>query len=83
VITSSLVYTISTDPGGWNVVWNAQATQVTLFHADFAYSQAYTLSVAVQDADGFPLVPGPAANPWQFVTQPRPWFKVFLPVIWK
>ncbi len=83
VITSTLVYTISTDPGNWAVVWDAQATQVTLFHADFAYSQTYTLTVAVQDADGFPLVAGAAANPWQFTTRDRPWFKVFLPGIQK
>jgi uncharacterized repeat protein (TIGR01451 family) len=81
VITSTFQYTITPDPGGWTVLWNDTATQVSLAHADLAPGQSYTVTVAVMDIYGQPLVVGPAPNPWSFLT--RTLWGLFLPVVSK
>ena len=85
VITNTLAYTVTADPGGWSAEWSAAASRVTLSHAAFAFSQTVTVTIAAQDALGRPLIPGPVANPWHFTTvaAPPPVFDLFLPVIWR
>jgi hypothetical protein len=81
MITGTLTYTVTPDPGGWLVSWGVSDTVLTLSPASWAYSQAYSVTVAALDLDGLPLEPGLAPNPWSFATEPRAWFQVYLPVV--
>ncbi len=82
MITGTLVYTVTPDPGGWIASWRDGDTAVTLSHDDLAYSQVYTVVATADDLDGMALVPGPVPNPWSFTTGARPpLFRIYLPVI--
>jgi uncharacterized repeat protein (TIGR01451 family) len=83
MITATLHYTVTPDPGDWVEGWNDDATAVTLGHGNLAYSQTYTVTVAARDPDGLPLVPGPVPNPWSFTTEARPVLRIYLPVVLK
>jgi uncharacterized repeat protein (TIGR01451 family) len=83
MITATLHYTVTPDPGGWVEGWNGDATAVTLSHGVLAYSQTYTVTVAARDPDGLALVPGPVPNPWSFTTEARPLLRIYLPVVLK
>jgi hypothetical protein len=84
VITSTLVYTVTPDPGGWNVTWNPDHSAVVLTPGvALSFDQTYTVEVNVQDADGLWLAPGPVPNPWSFLTMVRPIYEFFLPLLLK
>jgi uncharacterized repeat protein (TIGR01451 family) len=69
MLSSSLVYTVTPDPGGWDVVWSPDLTRVTLNHDAWGYAQTVEVEMAAQDQDGLALAAGPVANPWSFSTQ--------------
>ncbi len=53
--------------------WSVNNTLLTLDHAaPFASMTMYTASVAGNDSDGHPLVPGAVPNPWTFSTSCSP-----------
>jgi hypothetical protein len=53
--------------------WSAGGTVLTLSHvAPFAGVTRYTVNVTGRDRGGLPLVPGPAPNPWNFITTAVP-----------
>jgi uncharacterized repeat protein (TIGR01451 family) len=82
MMTATLAYTVTPDPGGWMESWSAGDTLLTLVHAPFAAGQGYTATVAAEDLAGLALVPGPVPNPWSFVTaSPPPPIRLFLPVV--
>jgi hypothetical protein len=81
MITSTLAYTVTPDPGDWAESWSDGDTVVTLGHADLAHSTVYTVTVDAADTDGMPLVPGPVPNPWSFVTESGVLFRLYLPVL--
>jgi hypothetical protein len=83
MITGTLHYTVTPDPGGRHERWNDEATVVTISHDVLNYAQTYTVTVAAQDLDGEALVPGPVPNPWSFTTEPRPPIHIYLPVVVK
>lgn len=69
ILTDTLAYSITPDPGGWAAAWNAPATAVTLTHDDFAPGQAYTVTVRhAHDRARNPLAP----VSWSFSTLPPP-----------
>jgi methionine-rich copper-binding protein CopC len=82
VVTATLAYTASPDPGGWGAAWSADQNILTLTHSAFAYLQTYTATISVQDDDGQPLVAGPVPNPWSFTTVigPAPYIVSTAPV---
>jgi len=49
-------------------VWNADNTQVTVTHDNFAVSTLYTVTVAASDTSGNALVAGSVPNPFRFTT---------------
>ncbi len=65
LLTDTLAYTITPNPGGWTTTWSGDAAVAYLAHADFVLSQTYTFTV-LQAYD-------PAYNPlgpvmWSFST---------------
>jgi uncharacterized repeat protein (TIGR01451 family) len=72
VVTETLVFTMTPDPGGWGIVWNQDTTVVTLTHVNFEPGTVYTTSIDVQNVFGDGLVPGLVPNPWSFSTQAAP-----------
>jgi hypothetical protein len=81
VVTATLLYTVTPDPGGWSEAWSAGDTVVTLDHDDLAYMQVYTVAVTAVDLEGQSLAPGPVPNPWSFTTAGRSTVRVYLPVV--
>jgi parallel beta-helix repeat protein len=68
--TSSLVWNISPDPGGWYESWSIGNVGLMLIHENpFQPSTSYVVEIVeATDVDGNPLVPGPVPNPWEFTT---------------
>jgi uncharacterized repeat protein (TIGR01451 family) len=85
VVSGTLAYTISPALSGTFATWNPAATVVSLSHGGLAYSQTYTVTVAVMDDEGLGLVPGPVPNPWAFTTEaePAPIYRLYLPLVLK
>lgn len=83
VVTATLLYTVTPDPGGWSEMWSDGDTVVTLEHDGLAYMQVYTAGVTAVDLEGQSLVPGPVPNPWSFTTAARPTVRAYLPVVIK
>jgi hypothetical protein len=81
VVSDTLVYTSTPDPGGWVELWSTDNSVLTLYHADFEFSQIYTLHVDIEDIDGQSLIPGSVPNPWDFKTVlgPPPFISSTLP----
>ncbi len=72
--TSTVMWALVPDPGGWMMNWSANETVLFLNHSNLL-SQCTMYSVAViygEDKDGNPLVPGPVPNPWNFTTSAYP-----------
>ncbi|UCE38945.1 MAG: Ig-like domain-containing protein, partial [Thermoplasmata archaeon] len=68
--TSSVTYTCTPDPGGWNVVWSAGNTTATYSHNDFNSTTSYTFEITGgKDPAGNDLVAGAVPNPWTFTTE--------------
>jgi hypothetical protein len=68
--TTTLMWSIFPDPGGWSEAWTNGDQTVTMSHS-VLYSEATLYIVAVtgaEDTDGNLLVPGPVPNPWEFTT---------------
>ncbi len=81
---ASLVVTSLPDPGGWSETWGLSGTVVTLSHAPFTYSTAYTLTISAADLSGLGLEAGPVENPWTFstVSEPEgPVYRLYLPLV--
>jgi hypothetical protein len=83
MLTSTLAYTVTPDPGGWTATWSLSDTVITLQPVPWAYSQTYTATLAAQDLGGLSLIPGPAPNPWSFSTETESVFSLYLPVVIK
>jgi uncharacterized repeat protein (TIGR01451 family) len=81
VVTGTLFYAVTPDPGGWIETWSDDRTTVTLDHNDWAHIQTYSVTVAIREGGGTVLVPGPVPNPWVFVTIPEPCCWFYLPLI--
>ncbi|UCH88237.1 MAG: Ig-like domain-containing protein, partial [Thermoplasmata archaeon] len=66
---SSVNYTCTPDPGGWNVSWSGNDTIATFTHNPFAISTSYTFQITeAKDLSNNNLQPGPVPNPWSFTT---------------
>ena len=73
--TSTVMWAITPDPGGWAYAWSTNDTVLFLTHAN-PLSECVRYIVAVtygEDKDGNPLVPGPVPNPWNFTTGGYPY----------
>jgi len=82
IITDTLFYAVTPDPGGWTENWSDGNTVLTLGHANWAYSQTYTVTVVIgEGGTGTVLAPGSAPNPWTFTTVPVPCCQLYLPLI--
>ncbi len=67
---SSVTFTCSPDPGGWDPVWDASGVRVTYDHNDFDDGTQYTFEItAGQDLAGNPLGGADVPNPWSFNTK--------------
>ncbi|MFQ6106557.1 MAG: Ig-like domain-containing protein [Thermoplasmata archaeon] len=67
--TSSLVYAVVPDPGGWSVSWTNGDQTLELCHSNpFVENTLYNVTVSAEDLDGNALIPGPVPNPWTFTT---------------
>jgi len=67
VDASTLMWTISIDPGGWTEDWLMNDTILVLTHLNPFYQGNVTIQVwCAEDKDGNSLVPGPVPNPWTF-----------------
>ncbi|MCK4456767.1 MAG: Ig-like domain-containing protein [Thermoplasmata archaeon] len=65
--TSSLVWSIDPDPGGWTVDWLANDTLLVLMHSNPFYQGNVTVHIIyAEDKSGDQLAPGPVPNPWTF-----------------
>ncbi len=63
----SLSYAVSPDPGGWEVVWDANGESVTLSHTAFDFGVTYTVVVTgAEDLAGNALANAPYT--WSFTT---------------
>ena len=84
VITNTLVFTVTPNPGDWGMTWNPDHSTVVLTPGtELLYNQAYNVEVNVQDVDGLWLAPGPVANPWSFLTTAPSRFELLLPILLK
>ena len=85
MITSTLLYTVTPDPGGWVAAWSDDDMTVTLNHDDWVYAQTCTVVVAASE-QGRTLALGPllglTPNPWSFTTDSRS-FRTYLPLVVK
>jgi uncharacterized repeat protein (TIGR01451 family) len=65
---ASLDYSVSPDPGDWSADWSVDGTVVTMSHAAFASSTAYSVTLSVaDDLAGNPLSVAPVQ--WSFTTR--------------
>ncbi|MCJ2670282.1 MAG: Ig-like domain-containing protein [Candidatus Thermoplasmatota archaeon] len=65
--TSSLVWSIDPDPGGWTETWLANDTLLVLAHSNpFNQGNVTVHIIYAEDKSGDQLVPGPVPNPWTF-----------------
>jgi hypothetical protein len=73
--TSTVMWALVPDPGGWMMNWSANETVLFLKHVNpLSQCTWYTIWVMYgEDKDGNPLVPGPAPNPWNFTTGAYPY----------
>jgi hypothetical protein len=68
VVTGTLAYASTPDPGGWSVSWDAGHTSVSLTHDAFSHGQIYTFTVLqARDQALNPLEP----IGWSFATPAR------------
>ncbi len=81
MITDTLFYAVMPDSGTWIETWSDGDRVLTLDHADWAYSQTYTATIAIGGGTGTVLLPGSVPNPWAFATVAAPCCQVYLPVI--
>jgi hypothetical protein len=66
--TGTVGFTISPNPGGLRITWNADLTTIYIQHDDFAFDTTYTCQITSGTSlTGRNLVPG-APNPWSFTT---------------
>jgi uncharacterized repeat protein (TIGR01451 family) len=76
MLTDTLVFQVTPDPGGWEVRWDAAGTVVTLYHASFTAGQAYEFQlISATDRAGHPALP---VTVW-FSTYG--WYQVFGPLL--
>ncbi len=68
--TGTVTWTINPNPGGWTPSWQFSNTLLILGHSNnFLPDTIYLVTVTYgEDPDGYPLIPGPVENPWQFQT---------------
>lgn len=79
IMTDTLVYSSSPDPGGWATIWSAEDTVATLSHDDFAPEQAYMVVVSqARDRALNRIMP----VSWSFSTSEEPEW-LYLPVVLK
>lgn len=65
--TSSLVWSVDPDPGGWTMTWLAGDTVLVLAHSNpFNQGNVTIHIIYAEDKSGDQLVPGPVPNPWTF-----------------
>ncbi|MBN1954869.1 MAG: DUF11 domain-containing protein [Anaerolineae bacterium] len=64
---TSLVYTVTPDPGGWSVDWNGAGTVLTMAHSPFAAWSTYTVSIVAADWATNMLLDAPVE--WPFTTR--------------
>lgn len=66
VLTDTLVFVLSPDPGGWAITWNTDRIIVALSHSPFEKGHEYTFTLlAVKDMVGNPLT---MPVQWTFTT---------------
>lgn len=75
LITGTLVFAVSPDPGGWQAAWNAPGTCVRLSHAPFAAGQVYRVEVLQARDRAFNALP---PFSWQFQTV---FYRALLPLV--
>ncbi|MFQ5910214.1 MAG: Ig-like domain-containing protein, partial [Thermoplasmata archaeon] len=68
--TSTLIWNMTPDPGGWSESWGENDSKVTLWHANLLeLCTWYQVEVRyAEDLSGNQLVPHHVANPWNFGT---------------
>ncbi|MEE9116181.1 MAG: Ig-like domain-containing protein [Thermoplasmata archaeon] len=68
--TTTFVWDIFPNPGGWSESWqNSDRTAVLTHSVNFNEAETYTVSViSIEDVNGNLLISGPVPNPWQFST---------------
>ncbi|MCJ2563407.1 MAG: Ig-like domain-containing protein, partial [Candidatus Thermoplasmatota archaeon] len=65
----TLSWSILPNPGGWTEDWDTENTILYLNHSSpFVEKTLHTVTVAIDDLGGNPLISGPVPNPWVFVT---------------
>jgi hypothetical protein len=65
--TGTVVFSCTPDPGGWNIIWNADQTTVVFRHNNFAGGTDYTCTISGTSLTGFALWPSTTAT-WTFTT---------------
>jgi hypothetical protein len=73
--TTSVIWSVDYDPGGWTLTWMAGDTVLVMSHSNPFYPDNVTVHIIyATDKEGDPLVPGPVPNPWIFfVLSPGPY----------
>jgi parallel beta-helix repeat protein len=66
---TTVTFTCSPDPGGWNVSWSSMNSVATYSHADFGSLTPYIFEITGgKDIGGNDLVASVVYNPWLFTT---------------
>ncbi|UCE36904.1 MAG: Ig-like domain-containing protein [Thermoplasmata archaeon] len=66
---TTVSYTCSPNPGGWDVSWSNMNSVATYTHDDFGSKTTYLFEITSgKDIGGNDLVDGPVQNPWSFTT---------------
>jgi len=81
IITDTLFYAVTPDPGGWSEIWRDDNTMLSLDHANWAYSQTYTTTIAIDRGTWAIPMLGSVPNPWAFTTVPSPYWQIYLPLV--
>lgn len=82
IVTGTLAYSITPDPGGHSALWNEEGMVAYLFHDAFEVGRVYTVTLSqARDRALNPVAP----VQWSFTTEAgeEPLYRVYLPVVLK